>query len=193
MEWKRIRREEDVLAVLPYLRQSEIRFCDYSAGVRFMWREAYRVDYAIANDTLLMKETTDAYRDAFFCPIGPDREGALRAAEAYGKAAGALMFAYLDNAAVAEFAGRYPFLSVYNDRNWSDYLYGITSTSSGASIRKRFSARLRQGISPRCGKCSPPIGRKRGRWTRSSGRNASARKSCSPAMSAFRCRRAVSG
>ena len=123
MEWKRIRREEDVLAVLPYLRQSEIRFCDYSAGVRFMWREAYRVDYAIANDTLLMKETTDAYRDAFFCPIGPDREGALRAAEAYGKAAGALMFAYLDNAAVAEFAGRYPFLSVYNDRNWSDYLY----------------------------------------------------------------------
>ncbi len=123
MEWKRISREEDVLAVLPYLRQSEIRFCDYSAGVRFMWREAYRVDYAIINDTLLMKETTDAYRDAFFCPIGPDREGALRAAEAYGKAAGALMFAYLDNAAVAEFAGRYPFLSVYNDRNWSDYLY----------------------------------------------------------------------
>lgn len=70
MEWKRISREEDVLAVLPYLRQSEIRFCDYSAGVRFMWREAYRVDYAIINDTLLMKETTDAYRDAFFCPIG---------------------------------------------------------------------------------------------------------------------------
>lgn len=124
MQFKRIETIADVLTVSPYLNQSGIRFCDYTAGVRYMWREEYRVDYAFVGDTLVMKETTDENRDTFFPPIGRETERALAEIERYAKEhCDGLRFGYLDNAAATAFSHRYPFVRIYSDRNWSDYLY----------------------------------------------------------------------
>lgn len=89
-----------------------------------MWREEYRVDYAFVGDTLVMKETTDENRDTFFPPIGRETERALAEIERYAKKlCDGLRFGYLDNAAATAFSHRYPFVRIYSDRNWSDYLY----------------------------------------------------------------------
>ena len=110
--------------IKPYLKYSKISFCDISVGVRFMWRDDFIVDYAIYDDTLILKETGPDYADAFYYPMGKNPDGALEQIEKYCIANDKpLLFCCIDNATAAEFSSRFDRVQIKNDRDWSDYIY----------------------------------------------------------------------
>ena len=122
IEFKKLDKNVDILK--DFLPRSKISFCDISLGIKYMWRDDFVIDYAILNDTLIMKEDTPEYKGAFYYPIGGDIEGALVAIEEYAKSKNQpLTFCCLDNSTAAELTNRYKFVSITNDRNWSDYIY----------------------------------------------------------------------
>ena len=122
LQFKRL--DKDVSVIEKYLKQSTISFCDISLGIRYMWGDEFVIDYAVYNDTLIMKETSPDYKDAFYYPMGKDVAGALCAIEAYCKENFIpLKFCCLDNDTAAALSKRYHSVSIYNDRDWSDYIY----------------------------------------------------------------------
>lgn len=107
-----------------YVRKSEISFCDISLGVKFMWRDDFIIDYAVINDTLILKESSQDYADAFYYPMGSDIDGALKEIEEYCiKNHKPLLFCCIDNLKAAALASRYNKVNIKNDRDWSDYIY----------------------------------------------------------------------
>ena len=122
IEFKKLDKNVDILK--DFLPRSKISFCDISLGIKYMWRDDFVIHYAILNDTLIMKEDTPEYKGAFYYPIGADIDGALVAIEEYAKSKNQpLTFCCLDNSTAAELTNRYKFVSITNDRNWSDYIY----------------------------------------------------------------------
>ena len=121
------RLDKEVEFLRTYFENSPTQFCDLSVGVRFMWREDFKVDYALFNDTLILKESTKNYTDKFYFPIAKsdkDIEKALVEIENYCLEKNIpLSFCCIDNKTVGNFLNRYSKIKVYNDRDWSDYIY----------------------------------------------------------------------
>ena len=68
---------KDVNKIKEYIARTGGIFCDLSLGVRFMWGEDFSVEYAVLNDTLILKESGPEFKDVFYFPIGSDKESAL--------------------------------------------------------------------------------------------------------------------
>lgn len=116
--------KDNVIDLKKYFDQTEIEFCDISVGTRFLWRKEFKASFAIFNDTLVMTESSKENGAVFYYPIGKDVKGALSEIENYcQKNFIPLVFCYIDNAHVEEFIKRYHEVEIYNDRNWSDYIY----------------------------------------------------------------------
>jgi hypothetical protein len=75
--------EKDVLLIKDYIEKSEVAFCDISIGAKYIWRDDFKIDYAIFNDTLILKESCRDYQNAFYYPMGQDISGALLEIENY--------------------------------------------------------------------------------------------------------------
>ncbi len=119
-----IRLGKDVNKIAEYMEKGEINFCDYSIGAKYIWRDEFVIEYAIYNDTLIMKESCEDYLTAFYYPIGKDVKGALTQIELYCKENNLpLYFCCIDNAKASEMLERYPFSKIVNERDWSDYIY----------------------------------------------------------------------
>ncbi len=119
-----IRLKENVIDISDFMEKSEIEFCDYSIGAKYIWRDEFIIEYAIYNDTLIMKESCEDYSTGFYYPIGKDVCGALDKIEEYCMKEGCpLVFCCIDNAKASELLERYPFAKVMNERDWSDYIY----------------------------------------------------------------------
>ncbi len=115
---------KDVGIIKDYILKYGGGFCDISLGVKYMWRDDFVIDYAIYNDTLILKEDCQDYKGAFYFPLGKDKESALIAIEEYSKKKNLpLKFCCIDNCQAAMLIKRYDFVSVVNDRDWSDYIY----------------------------------------------------------------------
>lgn len=122
LEFKRL--AKDVLPIKKYLEKSPIEFCDISVGAKYIWRDEFVIDYAIVNNTLIMKETCKDYVNAFYMPVGKDVDGAMSIIEEYQAQKGdTLKFCCIDNGSIDYFIKRYPVVSISNDRDWSDYIY----------------------------------------------------------------------
>ena len=122
LEFKRLK--EDFSEIKEYLIEYGGGFCDLSLGVRYMWRDDFVVDYAIFNHTLIMKETSPDYENAFYFPLGNDVLGALEKIEEYSLSNFLpLKFCCIDNATAVLLTERYNRVSISNDRDWSDYIY----------------------------------------------------------------------
>ena len=80
--------KENVLIVKEYFENSPVSFCDISVGNKYMWRDLFVSDYAILNNTLILKESTKDYKNAFYYPMGSDEEGAFSAIEQHAKSVG---------------------------------------------------------------------------------------------------------
>ena len=127
----------DVNLIKNYLNSSKISFCDLTVGVRYLWRDAFNVDYAIFDNTLIMKETCRDYKNAFYFPIGDNISGALSEIENYCKSSGIpLKFCYIDEERKLFLENRYPSVNSYYLREWSDYIYPIEQfvTYSGKKL-----------------------------------------------------------
>ena len=75
--------KEYIFEIKDYLIQYGGAFCDLSVGVKYMWRDDFKIDYAIYNNTLIMKETSPDYENAFYYPLGQDVLCALEQIEEY--------------------------------------------------------------------------------------------------------------
>lgn len=116
--------EEDLLLVKDYFALSPVKFCDVTIGVRYIWGEDFKVEYAIYNDTLILKESCPDYKNAFYFPMGKDPLGSLEKIEDYAlENAIPLRFCCIDNATTVFLTNRYNDVEIYNDRAWSDYIY----------------------------------------------------------------------
>ena len=119
-----LRLGKNVQIISEYMQKSEVEFCDYSVGAKYLWRDEFVIDYAIYNDTLIMKETCEDYYTAFYYPIGKDVEGALLEIERFCKENNLpLFFCCIDNERASELSKRYPFAKIISERDWSDYIY----------------------------------------------------------------------
>ena len=122
IEFKRL--QTNVSEIAPFIEKSTISFCDISLGVKYMWREDFLIDYAIVDNTLIMKESCPDYKNAFYYPIGDNVENALSLIEKHCiKNNLPLLFCCIDNKTAVELCERYYKTEVYNDRAWSDYIY----------------------------------------------------------------------
>ncbi|MBO4594919.1 MAG: DUF2156 domain-containing protein, partial [Clostridia bacterium] len=125
-EFKRL--DRDVLLIKKYFEESEIGFCDISAGVKYMWRDDYVIEYAIVNDTLILKEDNPFTKNCFYYPMGKDVVGAIETIENYCKKNRLpLVFCYIDDERVKVLSKRYPYYSAEYDRAWCDYIYDAES------------------------------------------------------------------
>ncbi len=122
LEFKHLGGDVDIIE--EFLDKTQMNFCDISKGVKYMWRSTVKVDYAIFNRTLILKETGGNHKDTFYYPIGDDDLGALEEIEKYCKKTNLpLSFGYLDEKRVAFFQARYFKTENRYDRDWCDYLY----------------------------------------------------------------------
>lgn len=106
------------------MEKSHIEFCDISVGTKYMWRDEFKADYAIFDRTLILKESTKDYKNAFYYPIGENIDGAMEKIQEYCTQKNIpLLFCCIDNERAVKLVERYKFAKVYNDRDWSDYIY----------------------------------------------------------------------
>lgn len=116
--------DKNVNIIKPFIINAQPDFCDLTLGVKYMWRDDFVCEYAIFDQTLILKENTPDYKNAFYYPIGKNPIGALEQIENYAKHSNfPLTFCCLSNAQAAELSQRYFSVCVQNDRDWSDYIY----------------------------------------------------------------------
>ena len=115
---------DNVNLIKEYLEQSENAFCDISIGIKYMWREEYLNDYAIVEDTLIMKESTLDYKDVFYYPMGKNVDLALTEIENYCKTNNLpLIFGCVSNDVAVKLVSRYDKVELISERDWDDYIY----------------------------------------------------------------------
>ena len=125
-------------ALKKYYEQSKTEFCDISVGVKFLWRDNFKVKYAVYRDTLILKETNKDYKNAFYYPMGSDEYGALEKIYEETLYRGKdLTLCYLSEECAKEFKQKFPNAEIYFDRDWSDYLYDAKEFSE--LIGKKYS------------------------------------------------------
>ncbi len=123
--------KEDFSQIEKYLNSLSNTFCDLTKGVRFIWGKDFKVEYAIVENTLILKETALNYQNAFYYPIGENVEKALDEIENYCKEKNIpLVFCCINNETAVLLTNRYPNVYITNDRDWSDYIYSAKEFKS---------------------------------------------------------------
>ncbi len=99
-------------------------FCEFSLGEKYLWRDAFVVDYALTDGgECILKESSEVYgyQDAFYYPKSED---SLKRIEEYAKNQDKpLTFCYLTEEEVEKLRAIYPVVYATYDRDTSDYFY----------------------------------------------------------------------
>lgn len=110
---------------LPFIKDG---FCDLSLGVKYIWREEFVCEYLELNETLILKEKTREYQNAFYFPIGKDVKSALDFIDDFTNENGiTLTFCCLTKEQADFLEKRYKNVEIFYNRNWSDYFYDAQS------------------------------------------------------------------
>ena len=109
-----------------YYENCDYALCEYSAGVKLMWRSALRYAWAEAASCLIIRCESEG-RVSFDYPVaGPDgdEDAALSAIEAYCMETGIQPeISIVPEEKAPVLLSRYPYVRVSNIRTWRDYLY----------------------------------------------------------------------
>lgn len=116
---------EDYKTVTAFRQNSDMRTCELTAGVLFMWRNFYRPSFSVYDDTLIIKCRLRGKRTVFFYPLGKNVPAALDEIENYClKKHGNLIFLGVEEFLLDSLKTRYGELISYEfHRKWSDYVY----------------------------------------------------------------------
>ncbi len=110
-----------------YYKRCTYRLCEYSVGVKLMWRHHMDPSFAEAGDCLIVRNAFHG-SVAFDYPVplseSADLSAALDAIDAYCREMGVLpAFQTVPEEALPVLLHRYPYATVSNSRTWQDYLY----------------------------------------------------------------------
>ena len=110
--------------IRPFIKRYGGVFNDLTLGTRYMWGDEFGIEYAIFENTLIMRETFSKHA-SFYYPLGENAESAIREIEEYAKATGegTLTFCCLTEEQTAALSKRYGEVAVKNYRDWCDYIY----------------------------------------------------------------------
>ncbi len=117
---------EAMTLLRPYYETCTYRLCEYSAGVKYMWRDHLHSEYAIADGCLIIRNRLDGVTQ-FDYPIpgpGGDVEAALATVEDDCRQRGVRpIFSVVPESEAGKLALRWPRVTITNARVWKDYLY----------------------------------------------------------------------
>lgn len=110
---------------LPYFKAENLTNCNYSLGVKFMWKDYFSSEYAVSNNTLTFKEIYGDGHYSFYFPIGENVRGMVCELKDYvlDNLTQELEFCCVDEKYLPELIERFPHYETYSNRNWSDYVY----------------------------------------------------------------------
>ncbi len=129
---------KDFDKIKEYLALCDGEICDLTLGVRFMWRDEFKIDYAIYNHTLIMYQKSKDGTNGFYYPIGKDHEGAILEIEKYSRAKFLpLSYCCLTNEQAEFLKNRYFDCESTISRDWCDYIYDAENFKSYSG--KKFS------------------------------------------------------
>ena len=129
---------EAIDITLPYFRTQTDRFCDWTVGGAYMWRDFFACRYAIVADCLVMEARYVDGQIYYSYPLGSgDKAKALTALEEYVAAIGApLQFSTVSPADTARLTERYGQRArVVQQPMFYDYLYRYTDLATFAGRR----------------------------------------------------------
>ncbi len=123
-----------------YYEQCTYRLCEYSVGVKLMWREHFHPQYAEACGCLIVLNRSRHLGHIFDYPVPLPGEGDVDAAldeiDAWCMERGtAPIFGVVPEEERDVLLDRYPFVSLENGRVWQDYLYRAEDLASFAGRR----------------------------------------------------------
>ena len=116
----------DTAMLRRYYENCNYELCEYSAGVKLMWRSTLHYTWAEAAGCLIVRCESEG-RVSFDYPVaGPegDEDAALTAIETYCIEKGILPeISIVPEEKAPRLLARYPYVRVSNIRTWRDYLY----------------------------------------------------------------------
>ncbi len=123
-----------------YYRNCAYRLCEYSVGVKLMWRRHWRPEYAQSHGCLVVLNHSPHYGDLFDLPVPLPGEGDVDAAlediEAWCVDHERLpAYGCVPESERDRLFHRYPYLTVDAGRVWQDYLYRVEDLSTFAGRR----------------------------------------------------------
>ena len=133
---------DDIKTFLPYFEGEKLHSCDYSLGIKYMWKKYFQSEYVIHNETLTLKENYDVNKYSFYYPMGKNVDEMFHEIKAYQceNLGQQLEFCCVDNSKIEDLKRRFPHNEVYYNNDWSDYLYlnaNFQTFSGGAYSNKR--------------------------------------------------------
>ena len=115
---------ENLEILLPFIDKATMRLADETLGTRAIWGQYSTTEYAIFNNTLLLKETFIKGGTYFRFPIGEDVNGALLELENYTiENYFPLRFVGVSDEYVKYLQDRYLQVTSAFNRDYSDYIY----------------------------------------------------------------------
>ena len=107
----------------PFVKEYGGEFNELTLGSRFLWGSYERAEYAVINETLILRETYDE-GSFFYYPIGKDPETALKEIEIYSREKGITLNLCCFNGDRSEkIKEKFPFCEIEYLRDWADYVY----------------------------------------------------------------------
>ena len=122
----------------PYYETCDYRLCEYSLGVKLMWRGHLHPWFAEAAGCLIIRNCIEGEYVFDYPILGPegDAEAALAAIEAYcGEKELPLVLSVVPEDKAAQLVLRYPRVRVVSERPWKDYLYRTEDLAQFAGRR----------------------------------------------------------
>ena len=77
------RLKRDIVKIKEYLKATKTETCDTSLGVKYCWSEYLSTEYAIYENTLILKEQFTGGKTIFYYPVGENEKGAIKEVEKY--------------------------------------------------------------------------------------------------------------
>ena len=121
-----------------YYETCDYRLCEYSLGVKLMWRGHLHPWFAEAAGCLIIRNCIEGEYVFDYPILGPegDAEAALAAIEAYcGEKELPLVLSVVPEDKAAQLVLRYPRVRVVSERPWKDYLYRTEDLAQFAGRR----------------------------------------------------------
>lgn len=115
---------EHIPLIRPFFLQQKRRICDCTIGSALMWRDYFDNCFAIVDDTLIFRSRYLDGQYVFTVPIGKNVEHLLDLTEEYCRERNIpLEFCTVTPMDLELLRGRWPDMTVEDNRDWYDYLY----------------------------------------------------------------------